>query len=625
MKNWKFLALIGLSAVLGSCSGDISETDYCPDDPNKTTPGVCGCGISDEDLNKNGVPDCLEDEKVVLSDSDYASLVESTKPENVDLCPDDTHKMRPGICGCGQNDDIDPETGVAWCLSKDVDLCPDDPNKTNPGVCGCGYEDDDSDNDGVPDCLDFCKSDPNKALPGACGCEVEENVRDSDGDGVIDCLDACPFDPAESKDSQKCRWAIADAAPSCQYYNATSEMHSDSQTRGAICKTTFAEAGLDQSICDVKGNCFCVKRDATHDVDCNLGETSWSQGSGYICAIVENEKGCLDGFSSRARDCSKSMCSLDNGDRMTCGEACVGANGDGSRAWCFEDTVTCSSDKPNACTADGQQCAFGGVEVPGDKAANYKGGCAEGSTVAATCAEAGKACVVDLNGNGLCVEACSEADVDQTTSSCSTDVKGSVTDVYTCVSVGEQHVRLKTSQIQCLEAAGSVSEVANICNEALFENKCDGNVASNCKDGVIEVIDCAAAMPNGSCYSNGIVASCAQAPGSCVETPDRSVCQNIDGHDWRVYCDHGVSTVLPAEMGTLDCTALNMMCIETAYDAYCAECTADDLSRCTGEIPANAIHVCGAWETMCDWACAEGYVMTDDKTGCVEAPVPEPV
>ncbi|UCE58725.1 MAG: hypothetical protein JSU63_14930 [Phycisphaerales bacterium] len=32
--------------------------DECPDDPAKTTPGVCGCGVSDDDLDSDGVPDC---------------------------------------------------------------------------------------------------------------------------------------------------------------------------------------------------------------------------------------------------------------------------------------------------------------------------------------------------------------------------------------------------------------------------------------------------------------------------------------------------------------------------------------------------------------------------------------
>gem|GEM_PF-3797291 len=38
---------------------DLSE-DLCPDDPDKTDPGVCGCGNLDEDTNHNDIIDCQE-------------------------------------------------------------------------------------------------------------------------------------------------------------------------------------------------------------------------------------------------------------------------------------------------------------------------------------------------------------------------------------------------------------------------------------------------------------------------------------------------------------------------------------------------------------------------------------
>jgi Zn-dependent metalloprotease len=34
--------------------------DECTDDPNKERPGVCGCGVADEDVNNNGIIDCQE-------------------------------------------------------------------------------------------------------------------------------------------------------------------------------------------------------------------------------------------------------------------------------------------------------------------------------------------------------------------------------------------------------------------------------------------------------------------------------------------------------------------------------------------------------------------------------------
>jgi ribosomal protein S21 len=68
-----------------------------------------------------------------------------------DFCPDDPVKTDPGICGCGVVDaDVDRD-GVIDCLTQD--LCPSDPLKDLPGVCGCGVKDGDTDGDRLPDCI----------------------------------------------------------------------------------------------------------------------------------------------------------------------------------------------------------------------------------------------------------------------------------------------------------------------------------------------------------------------------------------------------------------------------------------------------------------------------------------
>ena len=87
-----------------------------------------------------------------------------------DLCPNDPNKTEPGICGCGVADTDSDGDGTADCN----DLCVNDPNKTEPGICGCGVADTDSDGDGIADCIDtdvdgdglsnteevYCGSDP---------------------------------------------------------------------------------------------------------------------------------------------------------------------------------------------------------------------------------------------------------------------------------------------------------------------------------------------------------------------------------------------------------------------------------------------------------------------------------
>lgn len=67
--------------------------DGCPNDPGKTDPGACGCGIADTDSDSDGTPDCN------------------------DQCPNDPNKIVPGTCGCGQ-----PETPADGDMNADSSL-----------------------------------------------------------------------------------------------------------------------------------------------------------------------------------------------------------------------------------------------------------------------------------------------------------------------------------------------------------------------------------------------------------------------------------------------------------------------------------------------------------------------
>ena len=199
----------------------LTMADVCPDDDNKTAPGVCGCGIPDQDLNANGTEDCKEIDDLCPDDDNKTlpgicgcgiadDLDENGNPKCLvndkikDLCPNDPNKITPGVCGCGYPDTINPLTRLPQCISvgaagTKTDLCPKDNDKTLPGVCGCGVSDE-LDENGFPKCLSeepvLCGEEEGVAegkkgkAPGFCGCEMED--ADSDGDGVIDCLDECP-------------------------------------------------------------------------------------------------------------------------------------------------------------------------------------------------------------------------------------------------------------------------------------------------------------------------------------------------------------------------------------------------------------------------------------------------
>lgn len=67
-----------------------------------------------------------------------------------DDCPEDPAKTAPGSCGCGVADTDSDNDGSADC----ADGCPTDLGKTSAGVCGCGVSDVDANNNATPDCKD---------------------------------------------------------------------------------------------------------------------------------------------------------------------------------------------------------------------------------------------------------------------------------------------------------------------------------------------------------------------------------------------------------------------------------------------------------------------------------------
>lgn len=78
--------------------------------------------ISDTDLDT-----------VAETDADTHADTDSVPGTVLDECPTDPYKKKPGICGCGIPDNDSDGDGSADCF----DGCPSDPSKTAPGACGC--------------------------------------------------------------------------------------------------------------------------------------------------------------------------------------------------------------------------------------------------------------------------------------------------------------------------------------------------------------------------------------------------------------------------------------------------------------------------------------------------------
>ncbi len=127
----------------------------CANDPNKQSPGICGCGVPDTDSDGDGVANC------------------------VDQCPLDRTKVTPGTCGCGSSDADSDGDHVADCS----DQCPNDATKVSPGVCGCGAADADANANGIIDCIDV----PGNECTGRCYDGYPD--LDEDHDGVSNCVE----------------------------------------------------------------------------------------------------------------------------------------------------------------------------------------------------------------------------------------------------------------------------------------------------------------------------------------------------------------------------------------------------------------------------------------------------
>ncbi len=140
--------------------GTIDACEECVSDPDKTEPGVCGCGVPDDDSDGDTVADC------------------------VDLCPgfDDL----PDADEDGVPDACDQCEGFSDGSDADGDDVPD-----GCDICS-GFDDAyDADEDGVPDGCDQCSGFDDTAdcntntVPDGCDIQTGTSI-DSDGNGIPD-------------------------------------------------------------------------------------------------------------------------------------------------------------------------------------------------------------------------------------------------------------------------------------------------------------------------------------------------------------------------------------------------------------------------------------------------------
>ncbi|MCO6436646.1 MAG: thrombospondin type 3 repeat-containing protein [Phycisphaerae bacterium] len=181
--------------------GSPDSCDGCPDDPNKTEPGACGCGVADTNSDGDTIADC-NDNCDLVDNEDQANGDGDTLGDACDNCPavdnedqansdGDTHGDACDNCPNTSNEDQADGDGDG--VGNVCDNCPtvsnasqaDSDGDGNGNACDLcpGFDDAlDADGDGVPDGCDQC--------PGADDGETGA-LGDDDGDGVLNCNDLC--------------------------------------------------------------------------------------------------------------------------------------------------------------------------------------------------------------------------------------------------------------------------------------------------------------------------------------------------------------------------------------------------------------------------------------------------
>ena len=188
--------------------------DLCPDDFDKTDPGICGCGIPDVDSDGDGVMDCI-DNCYLVENADQLDTDGDGKGDACDNCPNDKNQDQKDSDGNGVGDECEPALvdpdGDGVKNTYNQDNCPDKPNPDQL----------DSDGDGIGDECDNCPLVPNvdQADENNNGkgdvCEEEIYNPDIDGDNVPNTEDNCPKVANEDQlDSDGD--TIGDACDNCQ-------------------------------------------------------------------------------------------------------------------------------------------------------------------------------------------------------------------------------------------------------------------------------------------------------------------------------------------------------------------------------------------------------------------------
>ena len=116
--------------------------DNCPNDPDKTEPGICGCGVADTDSNNDGIANCID------SDNDGLSDINEDINQNGIVDEGETDPYNPDSDNDGLSDGVEDKIGTNPLLM----------DSDGNGILDC---DEDHDGDGFTNFEEVqCNSDP---------------------------------------------------------------------------------------------------------------------------------------------------------------------------------------------------------------------------------------------------------------------------------------------------------------------------------------------------------------------------------------------------------------------------------------------------------------------------------
>ena len=283
-----------------------NSNDGCPNDPNKTAPGICGCGVPDTDTDNDGIADCLDNCPTVPGqigsscDDGDACTVNDVIGSNCQCAGTFADADNDGTCDANDVCPGGPEPGQA-CDDGNANTI----NDVVDANCTCA---------GIPLTVD-CEGTPGgTALPGTpcddnslcttgdtfdanCNCVgtpvnpddnnactidtcdpvlgVINTFQDSDGDGTCDANDVCPGgpEPGQACDDGNATTIndVVDASCTCAGIPLTVD-----------CEGTPGGTALPGTPCD--DNSLCTTGD-TFDANCNCVGTPVNPDDNNACTI----------------------------------------------------------------------------------------------------------------------------------------------------------------------------------------------------------------------------------------------------------------------------------------------------------------------------------------------------